>query len=62
MYGYVIIRTDQGGGYLAPGGANQVWVRDVKKAHLFATREAAESFGVCPENERVVPVIPSLRG
>lgn len=48
--GYIIRRTDQGGGYVAPPGSQKSYTKDRLKAHVFTTREAAEA-DRCPENE-----------
>jgi len=62
MSGYVIKRTDQGGGYLGhdPGNTGETWVRDLSKARRFPTEEAADEER-CPQNEVVVPVESLLK-
>lgn len=57
---YVIERTDQGGGYVAPAGSRGSYVRELQRARTFPTREAAERER-CPENERVVHTDDALR-
>lgn len=49
---YVIKRTDQGGGYLAPAGSQHSHTHKLEKAQTFPTREAAQA--QCCENERAV--------
>ncbi len=39
---YVIRRTDQGGGYVAPPGSPKSYVRDKLKAQHFDSQDAAE--------------------
>jgi len=51
---YVIVRTDQGGGYVAMPGLHNSYTRFLQKARVFPTREAAERER-CPENEKVIP-------
>lgn len=58
---YVIQRTDQGGGYVAPSGSPSSYVRNPANARQFATVESAER-DRCPENERICEYFPgSLR-
>lgn len=46
---YLLRRTDQGGGYVAPPGSRKSYTSRAK-AQRFRTREAAES-NRCPGNE-----------
>jgi hypothetical protein len=57
---YVIVRTDQGGGYVAPPGSRSSYVRELQFARVFETRESAER-DRCPENERVVSIDDAMR-
>lgn len=52
---YVIRRTDQGGGYVAPAGSPSSYVQALQYARVFPTREAAER-ECCPGNELVVSI------
>lgn len=54
---YVIRRTDQGGGYVAPPGQDKSYVRDLRRARTFDSREAAEAER-CPENEVIEEFAP----
>jgi hypothetical protein len=54
-YGWVIQRTDQGGGYAAPPGSRHSYVADVLRARVFPSKEAAEK-ECCPGNEVAVRV------
>jgi len=58
---YVLIRTDQGGGYVARVGNPGSYTWKLEDARVFATREAAEAER-CKGNEQVVPVEGLLRG
>lgn len=49
---YVIRRTDQGGGFVAPVGSRSSYTRDRTRARLYPTRAAAEA-DRCPDNEVV---------
>lgn len=51
--GYLIERTDQGGGYVTPPGSLRSYTKDVTKARRYRTAEAAER-DRCEGNERVV--------
>jgi len=51
--GFVLQRTDQGGGYVAPPGSVKSYAQDVLEAHVFGTREKAEA-DRCIENEIIV--------
>jgi len=59
--GYVIRRTDQGGGYLSrdPGRTGQTWVRAIEKARIFPDCESAEA-ECCPDNEVPMPLASVL--
>jgi len=59
---YAIKRTDQGGGYVGknPGVTGQTYVRDLRKAKKYPTREAANA-DKCPGNEIVVDVMNEVR-
>lgn len=50
---YVIKRTDQGGGYYAGPGKKNTYVRSVRYAHMFTSKEEAE-LEVCLDNEIVI--------
>lgn len=52
---YVLQRTDQGGGYVAPPGSEKSYTHDAAKARKFDSREAAEE-DRCVENEVIVRV------
>lgn len=52
---YVIKRTDQGGGYVAPPGSRASYTPYLQSAQVFSTREEAER-NRCPGNEVVLPV------
>lgn len=59
---YVIKRTDQGGGYVAPAGSKKSYTRDIMNARRFDTKEEAEA-DRCEGNERVCPLnVPPLKG
>lgn len=47
---YIIRRTDQGGGYVAPAGSRGSYVQSPLDARQYPTEEAAEAER-CPENE-----------
>lgn len=51
--GYVIQRIGKGNGFVAPTGSERSYVRDVRRARIFATVEDAEA-NRCPENERIM--------
>jgi hypothetical protein len=53
--GFVLQRTDQGGGYVAPPGSAKSYVQDVLGARVFKTRAEADA-DRCVENEIVVEV------
>ena len=50
---YIIRRTDQGGGYVAPTGNPSSYVRDPRNARQFATKEQADRER-CEGNEVVM--------
>lgn len=52
---YVIQRTDQGGGFLAPSGSHNAYTHNLQVAQTFTTKEKAEA-NCCPGNEVVVPL------
>ncbi len=47
---YVLRRTDQGGGYVAPAGSRNAYTRDRRNARVYRTRADAEA-DRCPDNE-----------
>lgn len=47
---YLIRRTDQGGGWLAPKGSAKSYTHNKAGARRFLSRESAEAER-CPENE-----------
>ena len=57
---YVIKRTDQGKGYLAPSGSHNTYTHDLEKAKIFSTKEKAER-DICPGNEIILSVDSILR-
>ena len=57
----VIKRTDQEGGYVAPGGSYKSYTKDIRKARLYLTKEEAEK-DRCPVNEVVVPLDGEFKG
>lgn len=50
--GYIIERTDQGGGYVAKPGSNSSYTHRLEDARVYPTREAAER-DRCPGNEAI---------
>jgi len=61
MRGYVLERTDQGGGYIAkPGVSKTGATKRLEDARIFATEEQAEAER-CPQNEVVVPISRILK-
>jgi len=56
---YVIRRTDQGGGFVAPQGSKKAYTFQRLRARIFKTREAAEA-DRCPGNEVVEPLLQCL--
>lgn len=59
--GYVIKRTDQGGGFVTQPGSRSSYTRLLQKARVWSSREAAE-LERCPGNEVVVSVEDCLLG
>lgn len=57
--GYVIKRTDQGGGYVTPSGSEHSYTRSLEHARIFSTR--AEAAGHACSNERVIAVADLLQ-
>jgi len=53
--GFVLQRTDQGGGYVAPPDSAKSYVQDVLEARVFKTREEADA-DRCVENEVIMEV------
>lgn len=51
---YLLKRTDQGGGYVAPSGSPKAYTSSKARARHFPTREAAEAER-CVDNEVIVP-------
>ena len=47
---YIIRRTDQGGGWMAPPGSLHSYTGDPLKAQRFASYDAAKAY-CCPDNE-----------
>lgn len=58
--GYVIQRTDQGGGYVARPGSRGSYTGKLQEARVYPTRQAAEA-DRCVENERVLSVDEAIR-
>lgn len=56
---YVIKRTDQGGGYVAPRGSPSSYVRGLQHARVYSTSEEAER-DRCPGNEVIREVTHEL--
>lgn len=54
---FIIRRTSEGGGYVAPSGSPSSYVRNPDRARQFPTREAAERER-CPSNEVVLEYYP----
>lgn len=52
---YLLRRTDQGGGYVAPPGSAKSYTKSRDKARRFNTREEAER-DRCPGNEVIEEV------
>lgn len=57
---YVLVRTDQGGGFVTKPGSRGSYTNKLQEARVYETREQA-SKDACPENERVVAVADLLR-
>lgn len=60
MSGYVLKRTDQGGGYVARAGHPSSYTHKLENARIFRTREEAEG-NRCVENEIIVALDSILR-
>lgn len=56
---YVIQRTDQGGGYLAPAGSHKAYTHDLAQAQTFATHASADK-DRCKGNEIIIPLFHLL--
>lgn len=56
---YVLLRTDQGGGYVTPAGEYPSYTHDIAQAQTFATREAADKER-CKGNEIIIPLTDIL--
>jgi hypothetical protein len=54
---FVILRTDQGGGYIAKPGSISSYTKNLANAQTFLTAESAQA-NCCPENERVIERFP----
>ncbi len=54
---YIIRRTDQGGGYVAPAGSASSYVSSPAQARRFRTLAAAQAER-CPGNEVVMQFFP----
>jgi hypothetical protein len=52
---YILRRTDQGGGWVAPPGSHKAYTKKRENARRFPTREAAEA-DCCVENEAIEEV------
>ena len=50
---YVLLRTDQSGGYVTPAGSHKSYTHDIAKAQTFTTREAANK-NRCIGNEIII--------
>lgn len=59
MTGYVIRRTDQGGGFVSRPGSEKSYTRNLENARIFKTRGEAEA-DRCPGNEVVVDLADLL--
>ena len=56
---YVLVRTDQGGGYVAPPGSDKSYTQDLTRARIFKTKEEAEQ-DRCVGNEVIMEVAQCL--
>ena len=56
---YILKRTDQGGGYVAPRGSNKSYVKNPREARIFRTINEAEQ-DRCIGNEVIIPLQPFL--
>ena len=50
---YLLKRTDQGGGFVAPPGSAKSYTQSRQRARQYPTREAADA-DRCPGNEIIV--------
>lgn len=50
---YILCRTNDRGGYVAPAGSKRSYVRNIAFARVFITREEAEAER-CVENEVII--------
>jgi hypothetical protein len=57
--GFLIERTDQGGGFVTPPGSDKSYTPFPHLARVFPTREAAEA-DRCVGNERVVRLADAM--
>lgn len=57
---FLLERTDQGGGFVAPPGSGRSYTKNALDARFFATREEAERER-CVENERIVDLDALIR-
>lgn len=58
---WLLERTDQGGGFLTVSGSEYAYTKDIRKAEIWPTKEAAERYS-CPENEVAVSLKSLLEG
>ncbi len=58
---YVLKRTDQGGGYVAPAGSSGSYTPKLQNARTFYTYAEADKER-CPGNEIIVPASEEMRG
>jgi hypothetical protein len=56
--GFILKRTDQGGGYVAPAGSKRSYTRSPHRARIFETLEEAQD-NRCPGNEVVMQFFPA---
>lgn len=56
---YVLVKTDQGGGYVAAPGREKSHTHRLEEAQTFTTREKAVK-NSCPGNEKPVRVLDLL--
>ncbi len=60
-HGYVIQRTDQGGGYVARPGSASAYTHKLEQARIYHGRSDAER-DLCPGNETIVYLGSLLEG
>jgi len=53
--GYVLKRTDQGGGFVTRPGSPGSYTKDILQARVFSTKEEADA-NKCPGNETVLAI------